>query len=201
MVNCTTCRRGLVFTALTLLTIGVSTALFISVVYYFVSLKVQDANKSIFAVLVVAMVVSFLLLVFGFWSSFRGPPCSKAVLAVIYAIYAVALLGIGVCLLAMKGQITDAVQEYFDDNPGELRDAFQEGLNCSWNDTNAASCLDKFKEIYDTFGIGIGVGLIVLAVVLLIGDGFAWKWFCETWRNREVLSNQTNLTEPLTYSW
>jgi hypothetical protein len=200
MVDCATCRRGFVFTALTLFTIGISTALFITVVYYFVSLKIQEANSSIFIVLVVVMVVSFLLLIFGFWASFRGAVWAKALLAVIYALYAVILLAIGILLLAMKNQITDAVQEYFDINPGEFRDKFEEALNCSWNDTNV-TCLEKFKDIYGTFGIGIGVGLILLAVVLLVGDGFAWKWICEKCKYKEASSSQKQLTAPLTYSW
>jgi hypothetical protein len=196
------CQRGILFTILTLLTIGVSSALFILVVYYFVDLGIQKAENKVFAIVVTAMCVSILLLVYGFWASTCGGKGAKYSLAVIYLVYAFVLLAIGVVLLALKGKIIDAVDDYFTGlaPDAKVRTAFEDEFNCKWNATVEVECKVKFEDMYKSFGIGVAAGLIVLFAILIAGDIVAWKWLCSTWDD-DTTGPKANVTTPLTYSW
>jgi hypothetical protein len=202
MASTIVCQRGALFTCLTLLTIGISSALFIAVVYYFVDLSFHKAEKSVFAILVVAMVVSLLLLIYGFYASICGGKAAKFSLAVIYLIYALVLLAIGVALLAIKDTIIDAVEDYFlsDTTAEDVRSKFETEFKCEW-EGNATNCKTKIQDLYKSFGVGIAAGLIVLFAILLLGDIIAWRWLCSKWEDGPAGGQGGDVKTPLTYSW
>jgi hypothetical protein len=171
-------------------------------VYYFIHLGIQHAESTVFAIVIAAMCVSILLLCYGFWASACGGKGAKYSLAIIYLVYALVLLAIGIALLALKNQITDAVETFFTKKPEEdaVRTAFENELGCKWNTTTEPQCKDKFEQLYKSVGIGVGAGLIVLFAVLLLGDIVAWRWLCSKWEEAPTSAKPT-MTSPLTYSW
>jgi hypothetical protein len=205
MCDATLCKRGFLFTTLTLLTIGVSAALFILLVYYFIHLGIQTAEEAVFAILVVAMCVSVLLLFYGFWASACGRKAAKISLAVIYLVYGLVLLAIGIALLALKSNIIDTVQSFFVDKPvdDKVRTAFEKEFDCKWTPEpeTETDCKKKFQDLYGSFGVGIAAGLIVLFALLLVGDIIAWRWLCNNWEDVPEAAKQPTMTSPLTYSW
>jgi hypothetical protein len=207
---CRDCGRGFFFTLLTLITIGASCALLIALVVLFVQLKLTAASTGLFAGLVVAMCVSLLLLFYGFYASVYGTACHKAVLSIVYCIFALALGALGICVIVLKNTISDDLGKYWATHETEMAQV-EKRLDCfNWTQTNSSqsgkeSCKDVFDTFYNNFGKGIAAGLLVLFVILMVGDVFAWKFVCDRVNGRSRLGDGSDgskqLTAPLTYSW
>jgi hypothetical protein len=201
------CKRGFLFTLLTFLTIGISAVLFILVVYYFIDLGLQKAEPTIFGIAIAAMCASVLLLLYGLWASACGGKGVKYSLALVYLVYALGLLALGVSILALKERITDAVDDFFtrEDPASQVRTTFERELGCKWAAApgeEAVNCSKKVEDLYRSFGVGIAAGLIVLFAILLAGDVVAWRWLCSKWEDEEPAgAKPQTMTSPLTYSW
>jgi hypothetical protein len=208
MGACGTFGRGFYFTVLTLITIGATSGLLITLLVFFVRLHLNEASSTVLAVIIVAMCVSILLLIYGFYASVYGGPCQKAVLSLIYLIFALAMGAFGICILALKKQITTAIGNEWNKG-GDFVSNFEKQLKCqSWDNDSACNspepdrcCKHVFEDFYAKFGTGIGAGLIVLFVILMVGDVFAWKFVCEKAKKKDEKGPSQSLTTPLTFSW
>jgi hypothetical protein len=201
--SCGSCRNGVLFTVLTLLTIGASSALFIVMVAFFVHFKLSTAESGLFAGIIAAMCVSLLLLLYGFYASLCGSRGHKFLLAVLYCIFAVLIALLGIFILALRNKISTSVGELFDKHSGSsFVTMLEEELQCSnWTGcTDPPCCKDRFDELYRSYGNPIGASLIVLFVALMVGDFFAWKWVCKN-LNTDSTKEHMETTTPLTYSW
>jgi hypothetical protein len=213
MVACGDFGRGFYFTILTLITIGASAGLLITLLVYFIKLHLNEASEAVLAAIIVAMCASILLLIYGFYASLSGGPCHKAILSFVYLIFALALGAFGICILALKKQIIKVVGDQWAKGT-EFVHKFENQLNCTdWNSTSNTSstsststgekqsCKQVFEDFYRTFGTGISIGLIVLFGLLMIGDVFAWKFVCDKEHKKDEKGPSQSLTAPLTYSW
>jgi hypothetical protein len=121
---------------------------------------------------------------------------------VIYLLYAMLVLAIGIILLALKKEIISTVEDYFVSKSTRTKDrrAFEREIGCTWNATNGVDCRIRCEELYNSFGIGVAAGLIVLFALLLLGDVIAWRWLCCTWYDGQANLSKDTAT-PMTYSW
>jgi multidrug efflux pump subunit AcrB len=195
------CKRGFLFTLLTIITLGVASGILIAALVYFIKFSISKVSDELFIATVIAVCVSGLILFYGVWASIWGGKCPKALLAVFYAIYALLLGALGIVILALKKQIIDEMGHVFATQP-DFQKALQDAADCQdWNDTEE-TCKQVIEKFYGSFGLGAGIALIALFVVLLVGDGFAWKWTCQKWDGLDDGSSEKPATTtPLRYSW
>jgi hypothetical protein len=196
------CGKSL-FATLTLVTLGTATGLLVASLVYFIEFKVQTVSDALFIAVVIAVSVSFLLLLFGFWASIWGGRCSKSLLAIFYLVYAIALGGLGIVVLVLKNRIITQVGKVFDTNT-DFHDHFTSIVNCTGWSEEGTTCLQKVQDFFKTFGVGVSAGLIVLFVILLVGDIFAWRViFCSPSAREELSGSKpgAEVTTPLRYSW
>jgi hypothetical protein len=145
-----------------------------------------------------ALILSVLLLIYGFWASIRGQKIAKGIIAFLYLIYALALLALGISLLALKTKLLETIDDFMAKDV-EVRTEIETYFECIWNETGETSCKTMVENVFNRLGLWIGIGLIALFVLLIIGDIVAWKWIRE-WEEVSKSGSQT-LTAPLTYSW
>jgi hypothetical protein len=170
------CKR-IIFPIAMLSPLIISTALFLTLFFYSLKFKLPEVGVTFFASVTAAMALSGWLLITGFWASIWGNPCAKQAIPIIYLVYGVILLLLGICGLALKQQILTAIKDYFDGHPGRQRGLFEQVFNCSWNATNTVlDCMNELSETYTQYGTGFCIGFIALFAILLIADVLTWKF-------------------------
>jgi protein-S-isoprenylcysteine O-methyltransferase Ste14 len=200
------CSNGVLFTALTFLAMGASSAVFITLVTFFVKWQLYEADGALFAGIIVVMCISLLLLFYGLYASTCGSKYHKLILAIIYGIFALALGALGIVILTLHDKISDSVGKLFTENSdSQFVQKLESRLNChNWTGCahETLCCKDEFEKLYSSYGTPVGACLIVLFVALLVGDFFAWRWVCKKWRADEgTTAHGDTTTAPLTYSW
>jgi hypothetical protein len=208
------CGVNTLFTLLTLLTIGISTLLLAAVVVYLNTLSFTQINKGFFIGLSIALSVSLMILLYGIYASCCGEGCQKAVMSVLFMIYAVALIGIGVALLVLKSKIEEQFHVFWEkreDHPGAI-EALEASFDCcGWdlsdfrvcfNSTRRGSwCGPKVEDAYKKYGTPIAGGLIGLGGLLLIGTIVAIVFVCKAAKEDEWESASSGRKNPLTSGW
>ncbi|KAK8860420.1 Leukocyte surface antigen cd53 [Tritrichomonas musculus] len=202
------CASGTCFTLLTLLTIGLTLALFIfaTIVYA----KIKTASESIFIGLIVCLCISFLLFVFGIYASCCGNNCVKGILSILYIVYALGIGAAGVVLLIYRQKLPD----YFSDayHKGSLSnstiDTIQETFNCHFPPKatvleDQEDCLEKFKDYVHRYGLICGIALLALFIFLLLGVCLAIRIICKKDEDISNAKSRENeqINTPLTYGW
>lgn len=199
----------LLFTVMTLLTIGVAAVVFGFMIYYFKKMAVHEASNGLYAALIIGLCVSILILIYGTYASCCGAKCHKILICILYSLFSVALLALGVYMLAAKSQLMDLLSQAWSSSEGFL--AVETELNCSgWsvatNNTRPTKCEEVIGNYYDKYGkLGGGV-FIVLGVLLFGGVILAFKIICRKNKGDERGSSQqgsdrNQFTTPLHYGW
>lgn len=202
--------RNFLFTLLTLLTIGVSCAVFIAMIYYFDKIHMKSVAEDLMVGVIIGLCLSILLFIYGLYASCCGNRCHKCLLSVFYLIFTITLGAVGVALLAAKSKVKEGLAKLWQDNEKSVTDALEEGFKCkSWNDASIPKeqrCETVITEFYEKYGnIGGGV-LIALFVVLMGGTIIAFRFVCKREpKSDKASSTQPNgkdqFTTPLTYGW
>jgi hypothetical protein len=182
---------------LTLFTIGPSVGLFSFLLACSVELRLPKIMHTFFGVLIGALITSIILLLYGFWASLFGRKLAKVVLIYLYSVYAVWLLGFGICLLALRTTVLTRINNFMDRDL-DLRTYLELHFDCEWNATDDSSCKNRFEDVYDIFGTWIGLGLIGVCVILVAGDLVAWKNIGKL-KNNEDSVKLSLLTLPFSY--
>jgi hypothetical protein len=199
------CARVL-FTVLTLLTIGISAAMLILVLVAFVTMELKSFSQDIFIAIIIAMVVSILILGFGIYASCCGGKGAQTILTLIYLVYALALGALGIAILAMKNPILSQIGDLWDSDDPDISaavDNIRDQEHCrGWgNETDQSiDCKLKIEDLYKKYGIPAGAVLIVLFLLLLVGVFFAFKSICSK-DDEPDLDRSSKVTTPLTYGW
>ena len=204
------CGRNFLFTVLTLLTIGVSLAVFAAMLYYFDQIAIKQVAEDLFVGVVIGLCLSVLLLIYGFYASCCGNRCHKCLLSVFYLIFSITLGAVGVALLAVKGKIEEGLAKLWETGQTQVTSALEDGFKCiSWDNHSIAEserCRTKIMNFYSKYG-NIGGGcLIALFVVLMAGTVLAFRFVCKSEpKSDKASSTQPNgkdqFTTPLTYGW
>lgn len=203
------CGLSLLFTIMTLFTIGVTTVVFGFMLYYFKMMAITEASDALYAVLIIGLCVSLLILIYGTYASCCGGRCHKVIISLIYIIWALVLLAVGIYVLGSKGKLLDMLGEHWDANKekGAISTAEQE-LKCSgWNvvTPGISTCKEVISGYYNKYGKPCAGVLIVLSLILFVGVFLAFKMICRKTTDERGSSSQQGgrdqFTTPLTYGW
>lgn len=201
------CGLSLLFTIMTLVTIGVTTAVFGIMLYYFKMIAIQEASSGLYAVLIIGLCVSLLILIYGTYASCCGGKCHKVIISLIYIIWAIVLLAVAVYVLVSKDKLLDTLGGAWDSNNETFKHA-ENGLKChNWDkkEGELETCKVKITEIYEKYGTPAGAVLIILALLLFVGVFLAFKIICRKTADDGASSSQQGgrdqFTTPLSYGW
>ena len=205
------CCSSTCFAILTLLTIGLTLAVFIVALIAYV--KFKFLNNTVFIVIIVCLCVSTLLLLFGIYASCCGKNCSKTLLSILYIIYALALGAGGVLILIYQDELGNYLEKIANNGhltPNE-REIIEDFFDCNFTNTtdNADSsdndCVEMFKDYIDKYGLIVAIALLVLFALLMVGVVIACRLMWKKENEYEIGKNSNKLenavNQPLTYGW
>ncbi|OHT05120.1 hypothetical protein TRFO_27306 [Tritrichomonas foetus] len=204
------CCSNTCFGILTLLTIGLTLALFIFATFIYA--KIKTANETIFIAIVICLCVSALLFFFGIYASCCGGKCTKAILSIFYIIYAFAIGAAGVLIIVYKSRLTQIFRDAYDQGKFKQADldAIAETFNCVFPDTESnltnstESCFDKFEKYVTKYGLIVGIALLCLFVLLMAGVVLSCKFLCRKDEYEDISAPKkpdNAINTPLTYGW
>jgi hypothetical protein len=205
-------RQHSLLTILTFLTIGAPTALLIALIVCFNALAMKDVHIALWVGVIIAMVVSLLILAYGIYASCFGGSCQKGLMTVIFGVYGVVVVALGIGVLAFKSQLVEGFKELWNDpiKNAKAISTLETGLDCSgWDNSSSPddipTCETKIRDYYTKYGSPAGGVLLGLGLLLLVGVGFAIKFICSASKDGDTeysnVSGKSNVTTPLTYGW
>jgi hypothetical protein len=180
---------------------GISNGLLITALVYSLKFDLKTISLEFFWTLVAGVGISALLLFYGVWGSIWGGKCPKILLSFFYLLYALGIGALGIVILVLQSKIVEKVGELFE-SKSEFAETLENLTNCEgWNVSSENDCQTMVEKFYDTVGKGIAIGLMVLCVILVVGDGFAWKWTVGRKEGYVRTKAESSLSAPLRYSW
>jgi hypothetical protein len=181
------CRQVVLFTVLSLGTIGILIIILLTTMILFITLKLTEIGQSIFIITIVSLALSIALLIFAIYASCKRSHILRIVVTVIFIV-----LGLGMCTLSLycliaNDSILQALGSLWDapisDDSLKLIIALEDGFHCcGWNESRqscrdpfAELCNEAFKRVFSKEFEAISVSLLVCSMALLTGSVFAVK--------------------------
>ncbi|KAH0795233.1 Tetraspanin family protein [Histomonas meleagridis] len=191
---------GIGFTLLTLITVGATVALF-SIALYAVNKNFEGYSASLKTGLIIALVISIVVFIFGIYASFSKNRCVKCILSIIYIVYAIFVLIMAIVILALGGAISEVISREFQSNP-DFRSSFEKTFNCyTWNsNTSNNTCQSVFDSSFGVARKAIGGCLLGIFFLLLIGIIVAFCHVCRK-RSDDFSGSENTINTPLSYGW
>lgn len=183
MANCKQCCNNACFTIMTILTLGIITAVFSILMYYECHYQMKSVNKTTFYVVLSALIVSALTLIFAIYASCCGKTCAKTTISIIYIIFALAIIGIGIIFLAFQSTIKDGMYKIWNGSLDQQTvKEFEKLFKCHTWDSPFEETTHTCKYFTDNklskYLMYAGIFTICLGVILLISVIAALSVFC-----------------------
>lgn len=222
------CSRGctsIFLTILTVITIGGILAILVVALILFTKYHLNDYDNRLVVFLIVALIVTILVFLFGLYVSCMQKVALRSILVIVFLVVDLAVLALGIFVFVGKDSIISSLAGLWSLGSGGnaavaagLENAFE---CCGWEEPNAncsskwtSLCKDVIKPEFDKNANAIGGALLGFGVLLLLGVILAFKLVCcgkpdDEDPNQKSLA-QTNYTTPLTddsnkpstkYSW
>jgi hypothetical protein len=181
------CRRVVLFTALSLGTIGSLILLLLTMMILVIKLSLTKIAQTIF-ILTIAFLVFFIgLLVFAIYASCKVSQILRIIVTVIFIVLGLGLFALSLYCLIANGSIFEALGSLWDDpildDSLDFVDVLEKGFHCcGWNETRPSCrnsfedlCNETFKRVFSKDFAAVSASLLVLSMALLTGSVFAVK--------------------------
>jgi hypothetical protein len=176
------CKKVL-FLFLSILTLGVIFGLFLAALILGQQIELFEKDKTLLAIVITVMAVSFLLLAFAIYVSFANKRIFQIVLGILCIILSFCFLAVGIAAIISKNEIIPTLEKVWSgtsttdqDIVTILQNAFE---CCGWNSTTGncnktwtQPCVEVIKPDVDKYWNGISGGVIgfggVVAVLAIV---------------------------------
>lgn len=210
------CGVGILLTILTLFAIGSAVVLF---VFSIIFVEVYDLDEfegvNLLTWIVVGLVISLIVFAFCLYASIKQVKWALSILGIIFCLFALVMLTIGISVLVFESTFTDYFENVFlncnevKNKPiiKSIQDAFEcsywvnVDVNCTINGSQPyVDCQEIFLDTYNKFKFIVFFVCLIIAILLGVGVFFAYKERCCNKKSNDEKSHQAFVT-PLTYGW
>ncbi|OHT04750.1 hypothetical protein TRFO_06184 [Tritrichomonas foetus] len=200
MAFCCQCMSSIVLSIITLLTMGVISALFVAALVVTKMKDLDHLSDEVFYVIIAGSVISLVLFFFGIYASCCGGRCSKIILAILYLVFAAALGASGAFLIARGDEIIEHCRKIWDDSQFvEVRDNIEEIFKCCGYDAEARclitlelqTCHEVIGDYISKYKFYGGIAALALAVIVIIGMMIALANTCCGRERSEIIAYTT----------
>jgi Na+-transporting methylmalonyl-CoA/oxaloacetate decarboxylase gamma subunit len=159
------------YTALSLSTVGVTSVALAILIYFIWNMELTPFDASVLVWLFVALAISVTVLFVAFYLKCCPWKYSKMVLAIIYAVYDVALLVAAIAVFTMKSSILGNLGSMWNKDPESAFVRYLEGkLKChGFSGPEEGTCEGPLTDLLSKSSGWVGGVLIALFLVLLAG--------------------------------
>jgi hypothetical protein len=201
------------FSIVSFITLGGTLALLITAFIFLSKFELLKADSRILACLIAALIVAFLILVFSVYSSFNPKNWGRWILTVVFALYSLGIVAIGIIALAFLSKVLKSLGDLWKDpdaSPNQvIIGSIEHGFNCcGWNSSRvnctvnpARTCEDIVTQEFKKYVNWVGSLLLVVGVVLMIAAIFACRVLLRSGQDSDHdapdLSHGSQLSEPL----
>lgn len=178
------CGKKCFLSVLSVVIIGLTMLLLIAASISAKSTAVSKYDQKIFAVLVTFSIVSAGVLAFSLYAAICGKSCAKVVLSILFIIYDIFILIIGISLLASKSTYMHSFEDVFKE-AGKIYEQFKKkedierDYDCCGYDINdsygedcpnsSLPCKPFIEKEINTFMFVVGILALLLFILLTVG--------------------------------
>jgi hypothetical protein len=204
---CRDAAAGLLFTVITLATIGLTTGAIVGLYIWATLHHIPAISVDVRIGWIIAIVVSVMFFCFGIYASCCGKRCARCLLGVFFVVYGLGFGALMVLVLAdQKGilaLLNSADRFWIESDAGDLPIEIQNDLNClCWNQTVCLNqtgpepcvndtapagkkecCGHRIDRVFLDSKVVLAIVFGAATVVMLIGAGVAWA--CEAKKEKE----------------
>lgn len=210
MPCCENCKTFL-FTLLTFIAVGSAVLLFvIAIVFVSINhLTFTEIYLDIYLYIGLGIsVIVFLVCIYASWNS--ESKCTRSFLGIIFIIFLIVVLAIGIVVIAFKDNFLSALGNVFTDRSNEDRQQIQTAFKCcNWGTQKLnctvdvdQDCQEKFISFYDNFRIGIFISSLVISLLLGIGILLVFHSVCSCCHGKQNNGSRYDpFNTTLSYGW